>query len=178
MKKRTLKPPPEKTERRGRKPTQGQLRVYPTAGGKVLRFVISDDIVLRMTELCERVYGGLLPPQDIRKRMRNTRMLFVRFIDTGIPAVLMRIEEPTFDPRGNKLHQVKKGKRWIVEIRAKRIGVRDNLPAQVLDFFETEDLAMRGMIVNFNDADMIHVGPKADVRELFGRRADPDDLRA
>ena len=166
--------------RRGKPPSTNQVRVISTHDGSILRFTLSDDVVQRLVALHDSLFKGLLPSTVMQHRMRHLRMEFVRFVDLAIPAVLMRIEQPTFDPKGVRLHQVKGGKRWQCQIAARRIGVRAGLPAHAVDYYETEDTMLRGVIVNFADEDMIHLGEKVDVRKAFNIRAsDPDeDLRA
>lgn len=166
-------------DRRGRAVAVDTVRVNATLQGKTLVFAISEDIMDRLIELHNRVFRGYMVGIPEARQKRTMRMLFVRFIDMGMPAVMIRIEEPTFDPKGLKIWRPPDSRRWFCQIRARRIGVRDGITPQALEhIWMDQSAADRGLILIFNDADMLHVGPKTDIRKLFGRSADPWDLRA
>lgn len=142
----------------------------------IIEIRISDDIMQRLIAAHDRLYRVILPPYMLKAREKHLRIEFVRLADLSIPGVMLRIEQPSFDPRGNRVrHQ---GYQWYIRVSARRIGLRSNHLPTVVNFYETNDSNMRGLILNFDDADMLPPEESRLHRDRYGRVIERDDLRA
>lgn len=126
----------------------------------ILAFDLSCDIVDKLFEVHDRLYKpfvyGLPERPD---RYKAHRIEFARFRDIGIPAVLIRIEAPTFNPHGSRFWHTHGSRQYRCQILARKLRVRPDIPATVLETMWDED-ALRGLICTFPDEYMEFPGEK------------------
>ena len=142
---------------------RGVLRDDKTA----LKFLISEDLIfelLRMHDTLYKVYFFDRTPKA--DRYKKHRIEFARLLDMGIPAVLMRIEPPSYDPHGAKFTRY--GRQYTLQIAARKLRVKPGIARQNLSFYLAEE--MRGIMVNFAESDMV---PPADVELAKGEKPIP-----
>lgn len=161
-------PRKKKIETRGRKPAIDTIRANWIDGGKYVRLSISDDLVAQLKTAHAAMFQAFYLNSFVRREtgydpFKAIRIEVMRFDDITMPAVLVRIETPNFDPKGHRLWQAKTGKRWYVQFRAAELGLRDSMPATKLEYlFEpaSPKLLGGGMVLLFPDECMIYEGKK------------------
>jgi hypothetical protein len=138
----------------------GQVRSGVTTPERsILRFSISADLIDELFRLHDELYKVyFFHPKPKLERYREHRIEFARLADIRIPVVLMRIEPPNYNPHGHRFRQPKGHIQYRVQVQAKKLRVRDDLPMQDLEFFVAPE--MRGIMVNFPDEAMIFPGDK------------------
>lgn len=167
------KPRPTGTTKRGkprrRNPGAGRpsatdvVRVQHDGGGR-LGIYFSTDMIDRLIALCP--YAESLRRYDHPEEpYKNYRLQFARLIDMSIPGFFVRVEPPSFDPRGYRFARCDGGfgARVRCRILASRLGVdASKLVACVpeLLFDEKVDAMGGGMVVLLPDECMIFDGPK------------------
>ena len=153
----TEEPRPKRTRDRSKsgKPLLQTIRMEAIRYDKaVARFYISEDIMLELLAMHDRLYGSYYYHHDAQERQKMLRMSIARLADMHIPAVFMRIEAPTFNPVGYKLRRPKNSRRYIVEIKADKIRLRPGVKTQVLDWYYIPNMpGGGGVMVNFADED-------------------------
>ncbi len=147
-------------ERRGRKPTRDRVSVMALQRDdkqlNAVRFTLSENIVERLLDLHNELYPVYkAAPRHIH--LRHLRLTFHRVLQISRAHVLIQAEPPSYDPRGVKVRRKNNGidakaRRYIFEVRCRRIGLRPDVPTTVL---ETEWLdEQRGLIIYFPDGFM------------------------
>jgi hypothetical protein len=111
-------------------------------------FTLSEDIIERLMDLHDQRFHPLLyvPRQQ---RMRRIRLQFIRMIDAGIPAVMLMIEPPTYDPRGKIARRNQK--RFEVSISTRKLGLVAGHPRRDPEWFWADN--MLGLVVMLPDED-------------------------
>lgn len=165
-------------DRRGRAKVLDQVRMRSEQKGTVVAFALSEDIMLQLLHLHDSLFKGLLATIHPERRKRMLRVEFIRMIDFGVNAVMLRVEAPSYDPKGNRIKPPVKGRQWIARIRARRIGMRDHVTPKIIEHIWMDEPQYRAIVLIIPEEDMLHPGPKIDVRKVFGHQADPWDLRA
>jgi hypothetical protein len=169
----TLRPPKPKGRRtkkgvldtRGRPPAKDQVRIVSLGRDyQRVRIAFSEDILERLIEMYEYDFDQFVFGRGaMSDRYKVLRMQFAPFVNLAIPAVLMRIEPPTYDPFGSRIRRTPRGRQFIVEILAAKIRVKDGIQSQNLEHY-LADLPgknqLRGVVLQFHDDDMIFPGPK------------------
>lgn len=160
-----LKKAAEEKPRRGRPPSTGLVRIYSTGPARdIVRFIMTHDVVERLLQLRDT-------PQI---RLIDTRGLRVRFLrprELNMPATLMTMEPPTFDPVGQRISRVNSGpergglssNRYQVHIRCKALNLIPGFEPFVVDTLWLDDT--RGVLMIFPD-DIVE-----DTRDLINDRA-------
>lgn len=158
---------PRKTETRGRKPISQRIRATWIDHGRSVRLTLSEDIVQTLKHMHDEMFSVFYLTALRRQRdydpYKAIRIEFVPFNDMSIPAVLVRIEPPTFDPQGHRLWRPGKGRRFYVQVRAAAIGLLEGQPATELDFIYQEHNARLlggGIMVIYPDRVTAFPGPK------------------
>ena len=118
-------------------------------GQRLIRFTLSEDIIDRLIELHDEKYASMYYT-TIEARKRRLRLQFVRLTDLNIPAVMIVVEPPSYDPRGWLTHRVQR--RYTCTVSARRLGLRSGIPRRDPFWYWAEN--MLGLIVNFDDEDM------------------------
>ncbi|MFA5898821.1 MAG: hypothetical protein WC829_06875 [Hyphomicrobium sp.] len=124
----------------------------------IVEVVFSHDIVDRLFELYDMDYQHIFFTYG-PDRWRQHRLQFVRCADLGMPAVMVRIEPPNFNPSGWRFRRRTTGShQFVTRIKANRLRIRDGVPSQKLEYFWA-DLPgkgqLRGLILLFRDEDML-----------------------
>lgn len=151
---------------RGRKPVTEQVKIVSLGRDlQRVRFVLSEDIVEKLIALYEEDYATFVFHKGpLSERYKPLRLQFAPFVNIAIPAVLLRIEPPTTDPRGHRMWRPKGSRQFITEILAAKLRIKPGIATQTLDHFWADlpggRLQLHGLIVNFADADMIFPGGK------------------
>ena len=156
------------------------IRAFSTARDyDIVRFHFSEDIVDKLFELYDLDYALINPTYGF-ERHKQHRLQFVRCADMGLPLVLVRVEPPSFDPRGQRMWRPENGHQYITAIKARRIGVTDGLMNKKLEHYWA-DLPgrnqLRGLIIVFPDDDML-LTPEARARAGKSRASGLFDLIA
>ncbi len=179
-------PKPKKKKRplpRGRKRRPGGGRSISTDTARVtsygrthsfLRITLSEDLVEMLIDMHDKVFGGMLrrtkPKKDEITHYEGTRLEFARLMDMSIPAIFLRVEPPSFDPKGYRLFRPGgRGRQYCVQIKASRVGVKDNIATCRLETMlqqSAPNLFGGGMLLLFPDEAMIYDGPKARIGGL------------
>lgn len=125
----------------------------------ILLFQIAEDVIdqlfaLHDTTFLPKVYG--LPERP--DRYKSHRIEFARFRDMGIPAILMRIEAPTYDPHGSRFWRGHNQRHYRCQILARKLRVRDNIKPTLLETLWMDDHYTRGLMCTFPDELMQPVG--------------------
>ena len=154
----------------------GRVKVYARKSTPhVLEFMFSFDMIERMWQLQNRHPDTARLPKRLWGRLR---LRYVTFIETAMPACLIKIDD-FFYPVGPKIRKVTNGWRFTCAIDARKIGVREGVPSQELDYFwwPREDEFRGGIVAIFPDEHMIYEGEKLDVKLEFGldNREDEDE---
>lgn len=158
---RQRKAPKSHVERRGRKPSHHTIRVnWVGEDLDVLRFTISADLVEQLKRAHDAAFGILYGFGSLHEARagydpyKTIRIEFMRFEDTGIPAVFIRIEPPTYHPTGHRMWKVPNGHQFQVEVRCREVGVKPDMPNLKCDYLFDEKqpkVLGGGMIVSFPD---------------------------
>lgn len=161
--KRSLKP-----KRKARPPITDQVRVY-SAGANKLKFIFTVDVLRKLIDMHMMLYAEhyLIRIIDPYTRYRQFRIEFARLADLRIPAVFIRIEPPTFDPRGKRIHPMKSPNTYFVEIVATKLKVRHPIPPRKLELLwadQGKPGELAGLIMTFPDEDMVFDGPELPVK--------------
>jgi hypothetical protein len=136
-------------------------------GQKMLVFTFSEDVIDRLLELHDQRYAAFYyTPRDMRKR--RIRLQFVRLTDLKIPAVMIMVEPPSYDPRGRLAR--KQQRRFVCAVSARRLGLRNGIPKRHPEWYWAEN--MLALVINFHDEDMLGTPPPKP------RPGDPPDLVA
>lgn len=154
---------PVKTRRRakGRPKNVGVVKVAQEAPGRsVLRFSFAEDIIEKL--LRQRDGAGV---SLNRSTERGQRMEFLAFSDKSIPAVFVRLAQPSFDPIHNKLTRTKRSFRIV--IKAEKIGVKNEIPNIELKTLWIDN--PKGLLLIFPDEYMLAPTPKLDAELAFGQ---------
>jgi hypothetical protein len=123
-------------------------------GQKLIQFTFSEDIIDRLLELHdEKFMGFYFTAREARKR--RLRLQFVRLTDLKIPAVMIMVEPPSYDPRGRLARRI--SRRYICTVSARRLGLRPGIPRRDPEWFWADN--MLGLIINFEDEDMLGTPP-------------------
>lgn len=136
-----------KKKRRRRKPGAGRkclvdvVHIAPIQNNCV-RITIAENLIERLVKMNDDIHGMVRVYKSILKGFEpytGLRLQFQRFPDPEVPAVLMRIEPPTFDPRGFKFRRADHGRRYGASVHAKHLGLKHGIPAQRLETFWLEE---------------------------------------
>jgi hypothetical protein len=167
---RSSKPKPKKKRLRrkggGRKPIMERIRATWVNYGKCVRFDISEDIADQLQKAHHAMFGAFYMHTLMRAKFdpyKIIRIEFMRFEDTGIPGVFMRIEPPTFAPEGKKLWRSRPRRKILVQAQAKELGLKESQkPVNVEILFEPKMPGMLGggMMMIFPDEYMNFSVPK------------------
>lgn len=137
-------------DKRGRLPLTETVSVLSTGkDDRVLRFTVSWDIVEKLLQIRDGDDQTLGPWS-----FPGLRMQFVRFVDDSLPAVLIRLEPVSFDPRAPRLTKALTGRRFYASERAAKLGVCNGILTQRLQTLWAEK--MGGLIVQFQEGDMLY----------------------
>lgn len=174
-KSRLVKPPKRRKKhkpRSGRPPLKDSVRVtaIQTPQRTQVQFTFAENVIEKLLQLHEDIYHPLysLP---YNRRWAEVRVEFARLADLGMPMVFVRIEPPSFDPRGYRLRRATKAsRRLVVRLNPDKLGLKPGIPTKdaELMWFD-QDRVFRGLGLIFDDADLV---PLTDERE----RAMPVDL--
>lgn len=160
---------PRKKKRKsnaGRKPLFNTVKASWTNKGKTIRFTVSEDLAEEFKRAHGAFFNSFYQIEMARQRhdpYRYIRIEFVRFEELGIPAVLARIEQPTFNPTGHRLWKDKVGRRFFVQVQAKAIGVKEGQENVTIETLYAADLPgtlAGGMMFIFPDDYMEFQGAK------------------
>lgn len=162
-----------KVDRRGKPPALDNVRICIGSRDQVAKFSFSHDIIDRLFELHDQVWGAYVYTYG-PNRHRSHRLQFVRCADLGIPAVMVRIEPPSYDPRGSRFRKDTKGRKYLCGIKAWKLGLRPETPGRKLETWWA-DLPgkgqLHGLIMQFNDEDMLD---PVTSRQKAGDRFNPN----
>lgn len=157
----------------GRKRASEDVRVVGVMGGSTddadfLRISMAWDVTERLLKLREP-NAKLTPYYE-----RGLRLIATSFEDRSTPAVFLQIAPfvlNTFETvRLPRLSRANKGRRFIATIKAKTLGIRGNLPSKLVDLLWLEDPRFpRGLILCFENEDMLYSGPKTPIRTVLER---------
>lgn len=180
----TPKPPRKRTrkgrpDRRGRPASNDTVRIVALGRdyGQI-RFFLSEDIMEKLIELYEVDYQVfIINKGPMSERYRGLRLQFAPFVNLNIPAILLRIEPPTYDPRGSRIRRAKGGRQFLADILCAKIRVKNAILSQELEHFWA-DLPGRnqlhGLIVNFHDDDMLFPSERKGPRDKY--ELDPNNF--
>lgn len=130
--------PRRKKDTRGRKPVSQSVRAnWRGPNGRVVRFALSADIVEKLRMMHMAAFSMMYGPAALlagHNPLRRPRVEVRRLDDFGLPAVLLRIEPPSYDPKGVRLARDPRGQRWFVEVPARAIGVHPNMLPHEIEF--------------------------------------------
>lgn len=155
---------PVKTRRRarGRPKNVGIVKVAQEAPGRsVLRFSFAEDIIEKL--LRQRDGAGV---SLNRSTERGQRMEFLAFSDKSIPAVFVRLAQPSFDPIHNKLVRAS-SRSFRIVMKAEKIGVKAEIPNIELKTLWIDN--PKGLLLIFPDEYMLSPVPKLDADLAFGQ---------
>lgn len=181
----TIATPPRKRRKkkdpRGRKPVQESIRAnWCGADGRTVRFAISEDVVQHLKKMHDFMFGvmyhGGLGVGAGYDPYRTIRIEFMRFDDLHIPGVFVRIEPPTYAPKGHRMWRAPTGRRFFVEVLARDIGVLDAQPPCQVEYLFDETMPRvlgGGMLFTFPDHVMIFEGKKRRVTSAVGETLRP-----
>ncbi len=137
------------------------VRAYSTRKNTI-RFVFTADVLKRLIALHMKLHllsYLTMPYVDPRLRYRVFRLEFARLADLRIPGVLVRVEPPTYDPHGKRIHRVYKHRnQFFVEIVATKLKIRHPFPPRHLELLwadEGRPGELNGLILTFPDEDML-----------------------
>lgn len=161
--------PIKKTRRRrrkkggGRKPIPGRIRVSSNARDyRSVHLAFSEDVIEKLVELYDEDYREQIPIPILRGEARyNTlRLEFVRLAWMGIPAVMVRIEPPSFDPHGSRIRRIAGSRQYMTQILAEKIGIKNGIQNQLVEYFWADlpnqgPNPMHGVIMQFEDFEML-----------------------
>lgn len=161
---------------RGRPALKETVKATWINGGNTVRFVFSEDMVAKLREFHMSMFsvfytGGLVRPDKVFDPYKAIRLEFMQFSDLSIPAVFVRIEPPTYDPKGHRLWRAKNGRRFFAQTPVKPIGVKPGQETVTLEhLFEESSPQMLGggMLLIFPDDYMVFPGRKN--RKVFKQK--------
>lgn len=165
-----------KTQSHGVAPKQDAIRANWTGlNGNRVRLAISEDLINDLKTMHDAVFGAVYQTSFGRYQpnydpMAGTRVFFTRFADWSLPVVHMRIEPPTYNPKGHKIWRTKHSRQYFVEVYADALGLRHNLaPLDVGHLFDVAHPKFMGggMLLTFPDAAMAHRGKVRKVPKNF-----------
>lgn len=157
MPKRSLRP------KRNPRPAKTDLVRVTFSRENTARFSFTLDVMEKLIDLHLGVFGAMyfnVAPRG--QRHRNFRLQFARLADLRIPAVFVRIEPPTYDPRGKRIRFVPPNT-YICEIVMTKLRLRPGYfrpqrPEMLwADQGRLGDL--NGLILNFPDEMFDFEGP-------------------
>ena len=160
-------------ETRGRKPSTETVKVTTLArSGKSLRtarLIFSEDVVFKLLDLHERLYASFY--YDSRAdRLARLRFQFGRLSDTGIPGLFVRVEPPSYDPRGSRVRRVHKRRTFYCQILCKKLGLRDGIKvtnAELMWHDSIDDMLHNGLYLMLPDNYVLPPRPDAAGPENF-----------
>lgn len=160
--KRTRKPKRSlRSKPNPRPPKLETVNVY-SAGKNKARFTFTADVMNKLVDLHLGLFGGFyFMPAAKGQRHRMFRLQFVRFADLRIPAVFVRIEPPTYDPRGKRIHHPFPNV-YASEIVATKLKLRYPFKPhhpELLWADQGKPGGLNGLILNFVDEAFDFVGP-------------------
>ena len=133
-----------------------------TTGRNTVVFRISEDIIKVLWSFHYETFKGIYVRRT-EEALRNARIIFLRLTDSAIPALLMTIETPNFNPVGNRLRSSKGRRQYFVYANAPRLGLKSAMPTTPLEFMYQQDnpvLLGGGILIIFPDEYMLAEGPK------------------
>jgi len=162
------KKPPGPRKPPGPAPLKNVVHLVGTGmGQKLITFTFSGDVIDRLLELHDQRYAAFYyTPRDMRKR--RIRLQFVRLTDLNIPAVMILVEPPSYDPRGWVARPTQS--RFTCTVSARRLGLRNGIPKRHPEWYWAEN--MLALIINLPDEDMLGTPPPKP------RPGDPPDIVA
>jgi hypothetical protein len=154
--KRTLGRPP-------RPRLTDSVRAYSSGKNKI-RFTFTADVIKKLLDMHMNIWMHMYLTQVIsqQQRHRHFRLEFARLADIRIPAVFVRIEPPTYDPRGRRIRKITENQ-LTCEITAPKIKVRWPIPPTQMELLWADQGipgGLNGLIMTFPDEYMIYDGPK------------------
>lgn len=165
-------------ETRGRKPVAGTVRVnWCGIKGRTVRFAISEDLVNKLRTMHMAAFSVAYGPATLfgsYNPLLTPRVEFMRFDDLGMNAVMLRIEPPTYDPKGVRLRRDPKGRRWYAEIPAHRLGVHPNmLPREIEYMVDDKNPRALGGGMIFVLPEEVMVPPRSKARSRSRAQPEP-----
>jgi hypothetical protein len=137
------------------------VRVCQSGSGRnTLLFRFSFDIVEKLLRKRDGV-GSVLNSRS----WPGLRMEFMAFSDKSIPAVFVRIAKPSYDPRDPRLTKAAHGHTFRTVVKASRVGVKDDIPAQRLKLLWID--TPPGLLLVFPDDQMLSPIGKLDPEVAF-----------
>ncbi len=128
------------------------------------RFTFTADVMEKLLDLHLGVFGAMyfnVAPRG--QRHRAFRLQFARLADLRIPAVFVRIEPPTYDPRGKRIyHNPKHPNDYNSQIVATKLRLRWPFPPyrpELLWADQAKPGGLNGLILTFPDAAFDFEGP-------------------
>lgn len=159
-----VRPPGGKTKRGtprlrkpggGRPPATGVVHMLTTGDSEAyVRISFSEDVIDKLVEMHAAVFGAFTMAHRLNRNYTGLRIQFARLVDMSIPAVFVRIEPPTWDPKGKRLWRPPHSRRLQVTIACSKIGVRPGVKPAYLEQMYHESMPGvlgGGMILNFPD---------------------------
>lgn len=149
--------------KRGR-PKATNVSVTPITQTKI-QVTFPEEVIRRLLELHDEKHMFKYDtPRE--HRWAEMRIEFARLGDLGMPAVFVRFEAPSFNPRGYRLRRV--GVRYIVRLNPTKIGLRHDLKTRRPEHMWFDiDPNILGLGLIFDDADMLSPG---EATRLTGQR--------
>lgn len=137
------------------------VRAYTSRKNRI-RITFSADVIKKLIDIHMDIFREhYLVPVHPKQRLRQFRLQFARLADIGIPAVFVRIEPPTFDPHGKRIHRVYRNQ-FYAEIVASKLRMRCPIPARKLELLWADQgnpYGLNGLILTFPDEDMVPFDP-------------------
>lgn len=129
---------------------------------ETLRFTFSWDVIERLLKYRDGPQVSLGP-----HNWSQLRLSFTRFEDRRMPACFVQLAPGLFPPselpKYPKVTKTSKGHQFTAQIRAIKLGVTSALVTQELETLWLEHPKFpRGLMVIFQDADMLYAGEKAN----------------
>ena len=134
-------------------PPKSEERVKLYKRPSVIRnaqFNISYGIIEHMKQLRE----GMPHYKLYREPGHIDNAQFMKFSDPMIPAILLRLEPPALASGGSRLTQPPNSQRFMCNIYAERIGLRDDMVSRTVKHIWWEE--QKGVLLLFNREDMVH----------------------
>jgi hypothetical protein len=168
-------PPAPKKKRRkkrrkgqGRKPKQGVIRIASFGRDyRSVHFVFSEDVIDKLVHMHDEEYGMFVYLTG-EARYRTLRLQFARLADIGMPAILIRIEPPTYDPHGSRMRRTRTGRQYAAQILASKLRLKNGIQSQAPEYFWADQPGrggLKGVIVQFDESEMLLPSP-GEVRNV------------
>jgi len=181
---RKKKRDPFKNNRYKAPPLHDVIKCAWCNGGKEIRLTIAENLVGEL-ERAHRAMFGFMYHSDLVKAQFDFRKLmrieFMKFEDTGIPGLFIRVEPPTFYPLGHKLWRRTDGRSYFTQHRALPLGIKENMPSLTLEYIYEPSMPGAlggGMLLIFPDEYMAWSPRKGDRSAVRAKprvvRLDPD----